>query len=78
MKPSGGGNCQRGVRRCLWANRTASTSEILLWAYPRGISNRVSATRAVRRAAERVAIRIGRSPKGKGRPTMWRLKEPDR
>jgi hypothetical protein len=78
MKLSGGGCCQRGVRRCLWANGTASTSEILLWAYPRGISNRVSATRAVRRAAERVAIRIGRGPRGKGRPLLWRLKEPDR
>ena len=34
--------------------------------------------RAARRAAERVAIRIGRSSKGKGRPLLWRLKEPDR
>jgi hypothetical protein len=78
MKLSGGGCCQRGVRRCLWAHNVASTSQIMEWSHPHGVRNRRNGTRAVRRAAERMAIRLGRSPKGKGRPMLWRLKEPDR
>jgi hypothetical protein len=78
MKLSGGGCCERGVRRCLWANSPASTAEIVEWAYPFDARDRRNGMRAARRAAERVAIRIGRSSKGKGRPLLWRLKEPDR
>jgi hypothetical protein len=28
-----GGRCQRAVRRCLWVNGTATTAQILEWAY---------------------------------------------
>jgi hypothetical protein len=31
----------------------------------------------VRRAARKVAIAVGRSSKGSGRPTIWRLKRPE-
>jgi hypothetical protein len=73
-----GGRCLRGVRRCLWISGTATTTQILEWAYPRGDGGdrrtRHNQRRAVRHAAERLAVAIGRSPSGKGRPMMWRLK----
>jgi hypothetical protein len=73
-----GGRCQRGVRRCLWISGTATTTEILEWAYPRSISSdpreRHNQRRAVRHAAERIAVAIGRSSIGKGRALIWRLK----
>jgi hypothetical protein len=73
-----GGKCQRGVRRGLWANGEATTSELLEWAYPRGIGDdprqRHNRRRAVRHAAARIAVAIGRSSRGKGRPVIWRLK----
>jgi hypothetical protein len=74
-----GGRCQRGVRRCLWINGTATTAQILEWSHPRGDGGdprlRHNQRRAVRHAAERIAIAVGRSPSGKGRPLLWRLKE---
>jgi hypothetical protein len=73
-----GGRCQRGVWRCLWINGTATTTQILEWAYPRGAVGdprvRHNQRRAVRHAAERLAIAVGRSSRGKGRPLIWRLK----
>jgi hypothetical protein len=73
-----GGRCQRGVRRCLWIYGAATTGELLLWAYPSGIGSdpkvRHNQRRAVRHAAERLAVAIGRSSRGKGRPVKWRLK----
>jgi hypothetical protein len=72
-----GGRCQRGVRRALWANGIASTSEIMQWAYPLNTGSPKNRSRAVLHAADRMAIRVGRSPTGKGRPVLWRLKDED-
>jgi hypothetical protein len=73
-----GGRCQHGLRRCLWINGTATTAQILEWAYPRGDGGdprvRHNQRRAVRHAAKRLAVAIGRSSRGKGRPVIWRLK----
>jgi hypothetical protein len=30
-----GGRCERGLRRCLWVNGTATTAQILEWAFAR-------------------------------------------
>jgi hypothetical protein len=74
-----GGRCQRGVRRCLWINGTATTSELLEWAYPRGADGdpraRHNQRRSVRHAAAGIAMVIGRSTSGKGRPLIWRLRK---
>jgi hypothetical protein len=73
-----GGRCQRGVRRGLWVNGEATTSELVEWAYPRGIGSdariRHNQRRAVRHAASRIADATGRSSSGKGRPVIWRLR----
>jgi hypothetical protein len=65
-----GGRCQRGTRRCLWVNGEATTAEILEWAYPRGPSRdrrqRMNRARAVRHAAERIAVKVGRVWPGGG------------
>jgi hypothetical protein len=58
-----GGRCQRAVRRCLWVNGTASTVQILEWAYRRpGVSRRqrMNRARAVRHAAGKIAVKVGR------------------
>jgi hypothetical protein len=68
----------RGVRYALWAYGTATTAQILEWAYPwpgKTPRQRHNQRRAVRHAAKQLAIAIGRSPTGKGRPVIWRLKE---
>jgi hypothetical protein len=74
-----GGCCMRGVRYCLWAYGTATTAQILEWSHPRGDDGdprvRHNQRRAVRHAAKRLAIAIGRSSRGKGRPVIWRLKD---
>jgi hypothetical protein len=72
-----GGCCQRGIRRALWARGTASTADILAWAYPWGSKTRrqrQNRATAVRRAARRMAVKVGRTwPDG----TLWRLKDMD-
>jgi hypothetical protein len=71
-----GGCCQRGVKYALWAYGEASTSEILEWAYPWGPGKtrkqRKARATAVRYAARRLAIVVGRRwPDG----NVWRLKD---
>jgi hypothetical protein len=69
------GRCQVGVRRALWVHNVASTAQILEWAYPWGPGKtrlqRIDRARAVRRAAERMAVKVGRVWPG---GNLWRLK----
>jgi hypothetical protein len=70
-----GGCCQRGVRRALWAYGEATTTQILEWAYPWGPGKtrlqRLHRARAVRRAAQRLAVVVDRVWPG---GNVWRLK----
>jgi hypothetical protein len=73
-----GGRCQRAIRRCLRANVVASTAELLTWAYRGGSDDprvRGNQRRALRHAAKRLAVAVGRSPTGKGRPVLWQLRQ---
>jgi hypothetical protein len=38
--------------------------------------HRMNYSRSIRRAADRLCVRVGRSGKGRGRPVLWRLKTP--
>src|SRR5260370_31782340 len=74
------GHLQRSCRYAFWAEeRDLTTSELSEWthvqlrAYGDKLSNHHY--RAIRRAAARVAVPIGRSSSGKGRPVIWRLKK---
>src|SRR5262245_52827511 len=42
-----------------------------------GKRSRDNFARSIRRAADRVCIRVRRSETGKGRPWLWRLRDPD-
>jgi hypothetical protein len=66
---------RRAVRRALLALGEATTSQILRWAYPRGVRSSECATRAVRHAATRIAVRVRRLPAAHG-GWVWRLKLP--
>lgn len=79
MKRRLGGKCQRAIRYCLWhaPNGMATTAELLEWSHRGGSADlkiRDNQRRAIRRAAEQLGIKVGRSPKGRGRPILWRLK----
>jgi hypothetical protein len=71
-----GGKCQRGVRRALWALGTASTQEILEWAWWPGETRRQrkNRARAVCLTAKKLAVRVGRTWPG---GNVWRLKDPE-
>jgi hypothetical protein len=73
------GHLQRRCRYAFWAEeRDLTTSELSEWTHVRlrAEGNKLSGHhyRAIRRAAARVAVRVGRSSRGKGRPVVWRLK----
>jgi hypothetical protein len=79
----GNGHVQLGIKRAFIVDphRAWSTSALMEWAFPlqlyRGRSaycHRQNYSRSIRRAAERLCIRVGRSGKGTGRPVLWRLK----
>jgi hypothetical protein len=79
------GRVQIGIKRAFIVdpNRAWSTSALMEWAFPlqlyRGRSlyrHRLNYSRSIRRAAERLCERVGRSDKGSGRPVLWRLRKP--
>jgi hypothetical protein len=75
-----GGRCQRGVRFALCALGRATTTEIATWCYecePKTRQALRHRMQAVWLAAKRLAIPVGRSSTGKGRPVIWRLKDED-
>src|SRR5262245_54284987 len=74
------GRVQRGVRRAFLVRprHSLSTRELLAWSHPRlaraPLRERRNACRAVRRAAEKLAIRVGRRwPDG----LLWRARGRD-
>jgi hypothetical protein len=78
------GRVARGIQRAFIAagGHDRTTLELLEWSHPRPLFLGVSARARhylcwdVRRAAERLCVRVGRSGKGSGRPVLWRLKTP--
>jgi hypothetical protein len=69
-----GGHVMRGIRRCLFVHSTATTADILQWCYrERGRTRRerLHRARAVRGAASKLAIRVGRVWPG---GNVWRLR----
>jgi hypothetical protein len=74
----GNGRVQKAARRALWALGTASTSQIIEFAYARrllmlGEKRKNDLNRAARRALLAIgARRIGRAST-RGRPWRWRL-----
>jgi hypothetical protein len=67
------GRVQRAVLRALRAARgqPVSTRSIMLeWSHRRRLGNRASASRAIRRAADQVAVRVKRTWPG---GNVWRL-----
>jgi hypothetical protein len=75
----GRGRVQVLVRRALRALGEANTSEIMRWAYCRkhlrGVRLANHDNRSTRRALDRIANRVGRAG-GRGRPVLWRLRDP--
>ncbi len=53
-----------------------TTGDLARWSYPRRKAIAHNQRRAVRRAALAIAEPVGRSKKGKGRPILWRVKQP--
>jgi hypothetical protein len=75
------GRIQKAARRVLLLlDGEASTRDVVSWGYCRKVQRgqRIEKVdyRYVRRALERVAVRIGRAG-GIGRPILWRLKGED-
>jgi hypothetical protein len=70
-----GGRAQRGARRALIAHGgEATTMQMLEWCYrgpARDRRTRINRCRAVRRAAERLAVKLGRVWPG---GNVWRLR----
>ena len=64
------------IRRCLVrADRASTTTELVREIYsPPYVQWHYT---AVRRAAPKFCIPIGRSSRGSGRPILWQLKPPD-
>jgi hypothetical protein len=70
-----GGRCQRSVRRCLRAHGEATTAMIVAWAYRRPAETRRQRqcrAQAVRYAASRIAVKVGRVWPG---GNVWRMAE---
>jgi hypothetical protein len=79
------GRIQRGIRRAFIVapDRAWSTTALMEWAFSLQLHqgrtsdrNRENYSRSMRRAADRLCVRVGRSEKGSGRPVLWRLKIP--
>jgi hypothetical protein len=70
------GRVQRRIRRAYIATGLAvmSTAELLCWTHPRPGGNRHNHRRAIRGAAERYCVRVGRV--GRSHAILWRLREP--
>jgi hypothetical protein len=77
------GSIQRGIRRAFIAEpqRAWSTSAVAEWTHCLPIySGKTSERewhnhrRAIRRACERLCVRVGRSKTGSGRAILWRLR----
>ena len=76
------GKIARGIKRAFLAagGHDRTTLDLLDWTHPRPIFRGASHRERhylcwdVRRAADRLCIRVGRSDKGSGRPVLWRLK----
>jgi hypothetical protein len=67
-----------GIRRAFRAlpGQTLSSRELLAWTYPRGagrpLRSRCNHYRSIRRAADKVAVRVGRRwPHG----VLWKLRD---
>jgi len=69
------GRVQKRIRRAYVATGklVLSTSELMRWTHPRPGGNRHNHRRAIRGAAERYCVRVGRGS-GVGRPILWRLR----
>jgi hypothetical protein len=76
------GRVQRACRRALLVHGTASTSDVIAWAYARrlliwGDPRRNDFNRAARRALVAIgAVKVGRA-QTIGRPHLWRLPDAD-
>jgi len=70
------GRVQKRIRRAYVATGklVLSTSELMRWTHPRPGGNRHNHRRAIRGAAERYCVRVGRGS-GVGRPILWRLRD---
>src|SRR5262245_62643999 len=68
------GRVQKRIRRAYVATGklVLSTSELMRWTHPRAGGKRHNHRRAIRGAAERYCVRVGRVS-GLGRPILWRL-----
>jgi hypothetical protein len=79
------GRVQRGIKRAFIVapDRAWSTSALMEWAFPLQLyqgrtanHHRMDYSRSIRRAADRLCVRVGRSDKVSGRPVLWRLRKP--
>ena len=72
MKPRVG-KVRRGVRRALVASQGAPllTRDLLRWCYPRASRFKQDHYRALHHAAPTFAVKLRRSPIGRGRPWLW-------
>ena len=70
------GRVQKRIRRAYVATGklVLSTSELMRWTHPRAGGNRHNHRRAIRSAAERYCVRVGRGS-GVGRAILWRLRD---
>jgi hypothetical protein len=89
MKPfrnrPGTGRIQRAIKRAFWASSGAvlTTRQIAEFSHPRATgkswSERLGYCRAVRRAADRLCVRVGKRSGGRGERyhdgVLWRLRE---
>src|SRR5262249_39012267 len=68
------GRVQKRIRRAYVATGklVLSTSELMGWTHPRAGGNRHNPRRAIRGAAGRYLVNVGRGS-GVGRPILWRL-----
>jgi hypothetical protein len=71
-----GSKLQRQIKRALIAAQgPVSTTALIAYCYPRGISRRHrGAYRNVWKAAVKVCVCLGRQPNARGRPNVWQLK----
>src|SRR5262245_39457541 len=69
------GRVQKRIRRAYVATGklVLSTSELMRWTHPRPGGNRHNHRRAIRGAAKRYCVPVGRGS-GVGRPILWRLR----
>ena len=83
VSPPRDGRLLRGIRYAASGKdvEVVTTSRLLEWTYAghriRGGKNKSWHREMIRRAARKVAIPLGRSPTGRGRPMMWKV-DPER